>query len=191
MLHDLVTLIAVTQSRTTNVPLFPLLHFIFKYLQSLNLTPVDLTTSSVLLQYASFFALGGSNAISSVDLSSAYNGVSGFNFIAVGVLTFVGNWAGPMFWTSSTVLLFLAREGGKSRWAVAAYRPHVAALTAFAACSVAFVMAACTILRTHLFVWTVFSPKYLYLMAWSLGQHLLANIGFGGLLYWIGTYNRK
>jgi ethanolaminephosphotransferase len=49
------------------------------------------------------------------------------------------------------------------------------------------VMAACTVLRTHLFIWTVFSPKYLYSMAWSLGQHLVVNVGFGSLLFWLGT----
>ena len=60
-------------------------------------------------------------------------------------------------------------------------------LTLFAAASVAFIMAACTALRTHLFIWTVFSPKYLYAMAWSIGGHLLINVGFGGLLFWLGA----
>jgi len=67
------------------------------------------------------------------------------------------------------------------------YRRHVTLLTVFAAASVGSVMAACTALRTHLFIWTVFSPKYLYCMAWSLGQHLIVNIGLGGLLYWLGS----
>lgn len=64
---------------------------------------------------------------------------------------------------------------------------HVAMLTTFVVWSVLFVMVACTVLRTHLFIWTVFSPKYLYSMAWSLGQHLGVNVGVGGLLYWVGT----
>ena len=38
------------------------------------LNVVELSITSLLLQYASFFAFGGSNAVSSVDLSSAYNG---------------------------------------------------------------------------------------------------------------------
>lgn len=182
-MHDLFTLLAVTQSRLANAPLFILYNILFKFLHYLDLTPIELSVSSLLLQYTSFFSLGGSNAISSVDLSNAYNGISGFNIVGVGVLTYVSNWAGPMFWTSATVLLLL-RQNVKQP---PAYKRYVAALTAFATSSVAFVMVACTVLRTHLFIWTVFSPKYLYIMAWSLGQHLLVNIGFGGLLYWIGS----
>jgi ethanolaminephosphotransferase len=48
------------------------------------------------------------------------------------------------------------------------------------------VMAACTLLRTHLFIWTVFSPKYLYAMAWAVGWHLLVNVGLGRLLWTLG-----
>jgi ethanolaminephosphotransferase len=132
----------------------------------------------------SFFAFGGSNAISSVDLSSAYNGVSGYNVLAVGILTFVSNWAGPVFWTSATnvMLLRLHRQGQKNL-----LKQHLAMLTVFVTASLFFVMAACTLLRTHLFIWTVFSPKYLYSMAWSLGQHICINMGFGSLLFWLGT----
>jgi ethanolaminephosphotransferase len=148
------------------------------------LSVIDITTTSILLQFASFFALGGSNAISSVDLSSAYNGIGGFNVVAVGVLTFVGNWAGPIFWTSATNLLLLQRH---RQGDTAVFKRHVTLLTMFTTASVAFVMAACTALRTHLFIWTVFSPKYLYCMAWGLAQHLLVNIVFGGFLFFIGA----
>lgn len=65
---------------------------------------------------------------------------------------------------------------------------HLSLLTAFASSSVLFVMLACTVLKTHLFIWTVFSPKYLYSMAWSLGQHLCINVGYGSLLFWIGSW---
>lgn len=174
----------MTQSRATNIPLFLLSEIIFHFLQSTNPTIAEITTSSILFQYMSFFAFGGSNAISSVDLSSAYNGVSGFNIFGVGFLTLVSNWAGPIFWTSATNLLLLAKHRQGQRHV---FKKHLALQTAFVTVSVAFVMAACTSLRTHLFIWTVFSPKFLYCMAWSLGQHLLINVGFGGLLYWLGA----
>jgi ethanolamine phosphate transferase 2 subunit G len=174
----------MTQSRATNIPVFLLSAILCNLLQSQSLTIADITTSSVLLQFTTFFALGGSNAISSVDLSNAYNGVSGYNIIAVGVLTFISNWAGPIFWTSATNLMLLQKY---RRGEIAAFRHHVTLLTLFTTTAVAFVMAACTVLRTHLFIWTVFSPKYLYCMAWSLAQHLLVNIGFGGFLFWLGT----
>lgn len=66
-------------------------------------------------------------------------------------------------------------------------RPHTsedhdsAALFTFhIATSLVSVMAACTALRTHLFIWTVFSPKYLYSMAWATANHVLVNI-VGGI----------
>ncbi|KAF4984548.1 hypothetical protein FZEAL_282 [Fusarium zealandicum] len=184
LFHHLYALLGMTQSRATNIPLFLLSDILFHALQFGSLSVPEITTATILLQYTTFFAFGGSNAISSVDLSSAYNGISGFNFFAVGILTLVSNWAGPIFWTSAANILLLRkyREGQRD-----AFRQYLALQTVFVAVGVAFVMAACTALRTHLFIWTVFSPKYLYCMAWSLGQHLLVNVSFGGLLFWLGS----
>lgn len=189
-LHHLYTLLAITQSRASNIPLFLLHDVLFRFLAAQPLTLPQLTLSSLLLQYASFFAHGGTNAISSVDLSSAYNGVRSFDVVTVGVLTFVGNWAAPVYWVTATNVLLVRKRKTSSSGSGGGggvYRRHVTLLTVFAAASVAFVMAACAALRTHLFVWTVFSPKYLYCAAWSLGQHLLVNVGVGGLLYWLGS----
>jgi ethanolaminephosphotransferase len=197
-MHHLYTLFALTQSRTTNVPLFLLFHGIYLFLLRLRLDPVEVTTSSLLLQLASFFAMGGSNAFTGIDLSSAYNGVSGFNAIAVGALTFISNWAGPVWWTSASNLLLLSSEREARRNTTSddnregdergrnAFIQHASLMTLYVAASLGFVMAACSALRTHLFIWTVFSPKYLYSMAWTLGHHLVINMGFGGLLYWLG-----
>jgi len=174
----------MTQSRATNVPLYLLFELQYHILGYLRLSSAELTLTSLLFQYASFFAFGGSNAISSVDLSNAYNGVDGYNIVAVGILTFCGNWAGALWWTSATALL-LSKHESLGHWK--SWIQHLSMLTVFAASSVLFVMLACTALRTHLFIWTVFSPKYLYIMAWSLGQHLCINIGLGSLFFWIGT----
>lgn len=157
---------------------------LFHALQTVDLSIPEIATTTLLLQYTTFFAFGGSNSISSVDLSSAYNGISGFNFVAVGFLTLVSNWAGPIFWTSAANLLLLRKHNqGHHR----AFGQYLALQTAAAAVSVAFVMMACTALRTHLFIWTVFSPKYLYCMAWSLGQHLFINASIGGSLFWLSS----
>jgi ethanolamine phosphate transferase 2 subunit G len=39
------------------------------------------------------------------------------------------------------------------------------------------------VLREHLFIWTVFSPKFLFTVAWVVGQHVLVNgfVGYGFL----------
>lgn len=182
-LHDLLTLFLITQSRATNIPLILLFEIQFYLLHNLDLSLIETTTTSLLLQYMSFFAFGGSNAISSIDLSSAYNGVSDYNVVAVGVLTFISNWTGPVFWASATNLILLRlRMRGEKR----VLFQYIAMHTMFVACSLSFVMVACTMLRTHLFIWTVFSPKYLYSMAWNLGQHLCINVGLTSLLHWLG-----
>ncbi|KAK3953626.1 transferase [Pseudoneurospora amorphoporcata] len=213
VLQNLYTTLALTQSRTTNIPLFLIFNLTYWFLSNEidtgNLSTAELGISSLLLQYASFFAMGGSNAISSVDLSNAYNGVSDFSVVLVGILTYVGNWAGPVWWVVGTVVLLgriwrrdqrlaLSKdkkdEAGEvsvvqeqSQTQSGLFKTYVSVMTLFTAFSVAAVMAACTILRTHLFVWTVFSPKYLYCVAWSLGQHLVVNVGVGGLLFWLGS----
>lgn len=190
--------------------------------------PILQTTISILLlTHTSYFAFGGSNAISSLDLGNAYNGISDYNVLAVGLLLFASNWAGPIWWSSaSTLLLLRLRDGAdpakaktgnsaadgqrvKRTWvererqelkrqAMTAeerdlekrvdgvWAAHVATLTVFVCAGLVAVMAACTVLRTHLFIWTVFSPKYLYAMAWALGWHFGVNILLGGLLYWLG-----
>jgi ethanolaminephosphotransferase len=184
-LHDLLTLLLITQSRATNIPLLLLFEIQNYLLSDLHLSLIETTTTTLLLQYASFFAFGGSNAISSIDLSSAYNGVSGYNVLAVGILTFISNWSGPIFWASAgnLMLLRLQKTGGTN-----VLREHISLLTVFVTASLFAVMAACTFLRTHLFIWTVFSPKYLYSMAWSLGQHLGVNVVVGSVLFGLGRW---
>ncbi|KAL8795984.1 MAG: hypothetical protein Q9195_001560 [Heterodermia aff. obscurata] len=186
-LHDLLTLFLMVESRMTNVPIFLLFEIQLQALRWLDLTANELTMTSILLQYASFFAFGGSNAISSIDLSNAYNGISGYNVVAVGILTFCSNWAGSIWWTSATVIL-LSEKGYD--WSNTWLR-HLSLMTAFLAFSVLSVMVACTALRTHLFIWTVFSPKYLYCMAWSLGQHLCINVILGSVLYQLGQFKSR
>ena len=128
--------------------------------------------------------MGGSNGISSVDLSNSYNGVAGYNVGLVGILTFVSNWAGPIWWATATVMLLLQNESGLQR---SSLRQSQVLLTSFTVGGLLSVMTACTMLKDHLFIWTVFSPKYLFTTAWSLGQHLLINIAFCSGLYGIAS----
>ncbi|KXT13699.1 hypothetical protein AC579_8111 [Pseudocercospora musae] len=250
-LHILLSLFLMTQTRAPNIPLFlglelqrEALAFIFAatttttHQSSSNprlstATPpiTSIATTTLLLSHATYFAFGGSNSISSIDLSNAYNGVADYNILAVGFLLFASNWAGAIWWVSAANLLLLhSRKKSSSlfsapqklhtragrSWidaerknlhqdALAAtmgpskppssttsespWPAYVAHITAFEAAALLSVMAACTALRTHLFIWTVFSPKYLYAMAWSVGWHILVNIGVGsGLSKTISYY---
>jgi ethanolaminephosphotransferase len=169
LVHEALTLLLMTQSRSTNIPLFLFFKAQASILASMQLSPIEATVTSILAQYMAFFAFGGSNAISSIDLSSAYNGVSSYNVFLVGLLTFFSNWAGPIWWVSASRLV-------QSCWTWKDAATRVALLTVHVAFGLLSVMAACTLLRTHLFVWTVFSPKLLYSMAWALLHHIVINV---------------
>ena len=174
--HNLLSLFLITQTRTSNVSLFLLFATLGSVFESIpGISPAEITVSSLLLQYSSFFALGGTNAISSVDLSNAYNGISGYSVGAVGLLTFISNWAGPIWWCSA--FSCIRRTRGRMASPKQAGASEFASLTVFASVSTLAVMVACTMLREHLFIWTVFSPKYLYCVAWVVAQH----IGINGL----------
>ena len=102
----------------------------------------------------------------------------------------MGNWAGAVWWGLAAVVMLTQKRGSNNQGegkGGGLWKGHVAVLTVFVAGSVAAVMAACTVLRAHLFVWTVFSPKYLYCVAWSLGQHAVVNVVVGGVVYWLGS----
>ena len=176
-LHGVLTLFLMTQSRVTNIPLFALFELQLQTFARMDLSAGEISLTSIILQYASFFAFGGSNSISSIDLSNGYNGISGYNVAVVGILTFCSNWAGPIWWSYATMMLLARSKRDRSDryWHFHHFSTH------FVANSVLFIMLACAALRTHLFVWTVFSPKYLFVVAWSLGQHLLVNTSFIGL----------
>ena len=171
--QEIFTLFLLTQSRTVNIPLFLIFYIQMRLLESSNLSIMEISTTSILFQFASFFALGGTNAISSVDLSNAYNGVSGYNVLAVGMLTFISNWAGPIWWSVATCRLLVNIPTSKSVSSAAI--DHFVNLTTFMTYGTAFVVLACYFMREHLFIWTVFSPKYLYTLAWVFGQHLVVN----------------
>jgi ethanolaminephosphotransferase len=187
----------------------------------IDLSSTAVTLTTLLLSQTSFFALGTNNSISSIDLSNSYNGVSGYNVAAVGLLVFLSNWAGPVYWSLAGILLLgkhgqqqrfidtselhkadwiaqehnylndMARKEEKSREDrkdQRAWMEHLALLTFWTGVMLVSVMAACTALKQHLFIWTVFSPKYLFAMAWGLAWHLGITAGLGGLTWWLGTW---
>ena len=79
-------------------------------------------------------------------------------------------------------------KGRQSRRDGGEWGRHVALLTLWTGVMLASVMAACTVLRQHLFIWTVFSPKFLFAMAWGVAWHLGVTVGLGGLVWWFGTW---
>ncbi|KAF9586605.1 major facilitator super transporter protein [Lunasporangiospora selenospora] len=59
----------------------------------------------ITLILSSFFILGNSNSIASIDISNSYVGIRSYNIVLTGVLTFVSNWAGPIWWAFASVVV--------------------------------------------------------------------------------------
>ena len=217
VLHDLLAVFLATQSRFWNVPLILAFNIQLRMLDKLSsprpsgkrplLSPLEISLSSLLLQHVAFFALGGSNNISSLDLSNVLNGVSGFNVVIVGILTFLSNWVGPVFWSLGGIVLLRrwgdervcpvkekddreegqispVRSDGLEDQAEGVYRQQIALWTLYWSTVGSAVMTSCYMHRAHLFIWTVFSPKYIYTMTWSVLHLAVMNIGVGALWRW-------
>lgn len=94
-------------------------------------------------------------------------------------LTFVSNWIGPIYCSSAATVAITA-SARKCDHGMGLKR-HLMCLSLFCCVATGAVMLACTALRTHLFIWTVFSPKYLFAMTWVV-WHLGVNLLLGGVL---------
>lgn len=177
----LVEVFLATQTRTCNIPLFIcfnlLRHYLLKSFASNKVNRRDaaalLVVFILILQHATFFAFGSSNSLASVDLSNAYNGVESYNIFFVGVLTFVSNWIGPLYWSmAGLAMAFESHVEGiqlvrrNDVMSTRIFLPHM-----FFSIAVIGIMGACIALKDHLFIWTVFSPKLLYAAAWLIVQN--------------------
>ncbi|KAJ2078104.1 major facilitator super transporter protein [Coemansia sp. RSA 988] len=140
------------------------------------------------LMHASFFALGNSNSLASLDLSNAYAGVSQYSEAAVGLLLFVANWAAPLWWALATLADVTAQAQASSMSARALAR-RLAGLAAAAQLWQATVLLAisvvATLMRTHPFMLSVFSPRYLYQIAWFVPFYLIC--GTLAPILWLST----
>lgn len=168
----------LSQTHYLNIPLFAVLYVIMASFAAT--VPASASSNTfnmftLLMQNLTFFQFGGTNALSSVDLTNSFNGLTEYNMFASGVLTYTCNWAGPLFWTLAHMHTVFARVDPdklqRVKWKLLFDR----LLFNFVFYSVSgfFLLICCYHLRFHLFVWTVFSPKILYFLSW-----LLCNVVF-------------
>ncbi|XP_063947453.1 GPI ethanolamine phosphate transferase 2 isoform X2 [Daucus carota subsp. sativus] len=126
------------------------------------------------LGMAGHFALGNTNTIATIDVAGAYMGVSSHSTVLSGILMFMITYAAPMLALLS-MLINLSRRSKISLVNAQDVDLHFLLKTTLAyPCLVPlglnsiFLVAYTTILllmRNHLFVWSVFSPKYMYVCA--------------------------
>jgi ethanolamine phosphate transferase 2 subunit G len=183
-LFGFTNLFLLGQMRYVNIPLFLLFEAQRWGLETANADKRWLAMSCLWMQHVSFFALGNSNSLSSIDLANAYNGINSYSIPLVGTLTFVSNWAGPIWWVFAAVRLLSTpckKDGG-----VNLYIDWMGWCSWFHGMVMLFLVGACIILRTHLFIWTVFSPKFLFQAVWMAIAHLIIQYVVGGIIWKIG-----
>lgn len=173
---SLAQLLFLLQSRPQNYLVLLLFRTINSFLQD-NHDTTWTTTLFLILEQVSFFALGNSNALSGLDLSQAYNGVTEYNEGIVGSLLFISSFIGPIYWHLQ-LLSFLDRQdkndrqgrGRKTTTRVGMTARQTARLyvTIFSIMYATALATSCYALRHHLFVFSVFSPKLLFTGAWTV-----------------------
>ncbi|KAJ1941803.1 major facilitator super transporter protein [Linderina macrospora] len=131
---------------------------------------------------ASFYVLGNSNSLASLDLSNAYAGVSRYNENLVGVLLFVANWAGPLWWAAAGLCVLSFRKPAAADRVIT---DALASAHLWQACALLLLSIVVTSLRTHLFIWSVFSPRYLYQIGWLVGFYTVS-LTLGGIAWVTG-----
>jgi ethanolaminephosphotransferase len=117
---------------------------------------------------------------SSIDLSQAYNGISSYDVRLVSLLTYLSNFAGPVFWSLATLSLLRLHPISSSHH-IPTCTSHFLYTTAFHCLSLLTLAISATHFRRHLFTWTVFSPALLYKGVWSVLVHWFSGIMLASL----------
>ncbi|XP_029368605.1 GPI ethanolamine phosphate transferase 2 isoform X1 [Echeneis naucrates] len=117
---------------------------------------------------AFFYFQGNSNNIATVDISVGFIGLESYVEAPAIFLTALNTYAGPLLWACHLVC-YLSSERDRSPVAVGHGCYCLALLRSVPAAAYIVLV---TVLRYHLFVWSVFSPKLLY-----ESMHLLLTAG--------------
>ncbi len=124
----------------------------------------------LLLQtHLSFYVYGNSNSIANLDLVNSYIGLDQFSFEWCGLLTFIANWVGPLLVVLTDLVLRFRLSSGS-------FVEQLVVFTAWRSWSLTIISLSVIILRHHLFIWSVFSPRYLYEIAWICGFHFCTTV---------------
>ncbi|CAB4033090.1 Hypothetical predicted protein [Paramuricea clavata] len=154
--------------RTHNIPLVALMlvqvhvhrEVIWKRCDS----NVEIILSAYYIGWFTYFALGNSNSLATVDIGAGYIGL-GQNYwpAFVGLFTSLATFSGPLFWLMQAVMFIQNKHNSSNRSTSVFGGSQVFTVLLMIK---SFNLTVCTILSWlncyHLFVWSVFSPKLLY-----------------------------
>ncbi|XP_027360713.1 GPI ethanolamine phosphate transferase 2 isoform X2 [Abrus precatorius] len=126
------------------------------------------------LGMAGHFALGNSNTLATIDVAGAFIGISSHSTFLSGLLMFIITYASPMLFSLSMVLYIsvkvticpLITKDGNSGEILKTLLgfPCLVPLSINSVLLTAYTIVL-LLMRNHLFIWSVFSPKYLYVCA--------------------------
>ena len=154
-LFHIVTFLSFLLHSPTNLPVLALLLLQHHLLQPLlpSLHPWLRPMAILLLARTSYFQLGGSNSLATVEVAAGYTGLQEHRPVLVCLLLALHTYSGP--------LLVLLQEAALLPGPL--LQPLLVALPLVLGAELTVFSLLCLLLRHHLFVWTVFSPKLLYL----------------------------
>ncbi|KAK8487116.1 hypothetical protein V6N11_059554 [Hibiscus sabdariffa] len=143
------------------------------------------------LGMAGHFALGNSNTLATIDVAGAFIGISNHSTFLSGILMFIITYASPMFILLSLVMYISTKSMAHLVIPEKANAGDLLMTMLGFPCLVPLVinsilLTAYTVvlllMQNHLFVWSVFSPKYLYVCATTvctlIGVFIVAATGF-------------
>ncbi|MCL7042223.1 hypothetical protein MKW94_028598 [Papaver nudicaule] len=126
------------------------------------------------LGMAGHFGLGNSNTLATIDVAGAFIGISSHSTLLSGVLMFIITLASPMLFLLSLVFYISTKDASYLLLSKDGDLGHLLQMMIGFPCLVplalnSVMLTAFTVvlfaMRNHLFVWSVFSPKYLYVLA--------------------------
>ncbi|KAA1065404.1 major facilitator super transporter protein [Puccinia graminis f. sp. tritici] len=138
--------------------------------------PILSTWIQLVFFKSTFFALGGSNSLATVDLSNAYNGLRSFSLPMVTLLTFLSNFSGSMIVGLGGLIQSSMRREESGREEVGCRQATTLVRSAYFSLHFLLISILSTHFSDHLFVFSVFSPAVLYAFVWLFGFHTLLSL---------------
>ncbi|PSN33314.1 GPI ethanolamine phosphate transferase 2 [Blattella germanica] len=157
-------LLSALLHRPHNVLLIGVQVFISEFLHTRQKNIWWLVATHVWLGNVVYFYQGNSNSLASIDIASGYVGQTGYNPIIVGALLITNTYTAPVLSYLLLVSNLIFQNQGKGqdeRFHQQLTEIHHS-LILLRFLPVALYLVLLIFFRYHLFVWTVFSPKFLY-----------------------------
>ncbi|GAB4848789.1 hypothetical protein Ancab_003517 [Ancistrocladus abbreviatus] len=152
------------------------------------------------LGMAGHFGLGNSNTLATIDVAGAFIGISSYSTLVSGMLMFCITYSSPMLVLLNLVIYISVKDASSLGIPHDADFGDLLKLMLGIPCLVplglnSILLTAYTVvllqMRNHLFIWSVFSPKYLYVCATTVCIYAGLSIVAGTLIYIFLVYSLR